>query len=181
MENRIEDWDAEEDWIDTPLHRLERQSLRRLCASEKLCERECCLDWLTSAVDVPENASLRITLLSQLARDEWDALAERALHVLGDCAEGYPERTWSAVVALSASSKPSIIELIPAFVLEHILEYHFQEYFPRIQRLIEAGDEQWLGFLKGCYLMGDAESHTAQVSALLERYSTGEPNSRKQG
>jgi hypothetical protein len=60
--------------------------------------------------------------------------------------------------------------LVPAFVLEHLLEHQFDVYFPKVRDAIEAGDRRMAEMLDLCYAMGQAEAHAGDIVALLRQH-----------
>jgi hypothetical protein len=58
---------------------------------------------------------------------------------------------------------------VATVLLEHLLEHHFDAYFPRLKDLIEAGSVMLADTLARCWAFGQAESRWAEVEALVEQ------------
>jgi len=60
-------------------------------------------------------------------------------------AEANPEMIWPLVVKHGSSDNAEVRAAIATCVLEHILEYHFEHYFP----MVEAHSAEWQPMLCG--------------------------------
>jgi len=159
----------------TQLNEVERQSLGRLAASTRPAARRRCRDWIEIVIDSPtfacdpEAADLVVELLEKLAHDGCDTIRSRALFQLGALVQQWHEKVWPVAERLAHDADSTLAELVPSFILEHLLQYQFDTYFPRVREAIEAGDRRMAEMLDGCYLFGQAEPHENEMAALLRK------------
>jgi len=60
----------------------------------------------------------------------WEAMLEIAYHL-----EGEPEPIWRFIKKWGVHEQDDLRSGIACCLLEHLLEYHFEEYFPRVTEL----------------------------------------------
>ena len=98
-------------------------------------------------------------MLTKIDRD----LASRSDHArwqaaiaLGDFAVSDPERIWSLVVKHGSRGHADVRMAIATCVLEHILEHHFDAFFPRLS--VTARSSRWFhDTFSACWPMGQAQ------------------------
>ncbi len=193
MHNRIESREPDDYFCGIRFTKAERESLRQLCASGKVGNRRRCVAWIEAGMRMEANVKFNIELLARLASDrrpletlrevrqllesigETEADTEswrgtigmRSLHLLDELAEKWPREAWPAIERLAHSRSHQIRELLPAFVLEHFLGAHYEQYFPLIKEQVEGGDKAWLELLNGCYRIDKMECCEAEIDELL--------------
>lgn len=102
----------------------------------------------------PSAASLRQIdqgLASRSERRRWQAAI-----ALGDFAASEPERIWQLVLKHGSRRCADVRMAIATCVLEHILEHHFDAFFPRVAEAARSNRWFW-DTAQSCWLMGDAE------------------------
>lgn len=77
-----------------------------------------------------------------------------ALAAQGHC-ELAPWVIWPLVTKWGRSSDPDVRAAIATCVLEHILEYHFDEYFPQVAELART-DANFADTVRMCWKLGQA-------------------------
>ena len=90
-------------------------------------------------------------------------LASRSEHTrwqaaiaLGEFAESSPERIWPLVLKHGSRRHADVRTAIATCVLEHVLEYHFDAYFPRVADA--AMRSRWFrDTFSSCWRMGQAK------------------------
>jgi hypothetical protein len=91
-------------------------------------------------------------LASRHERTRWQAAI-----ALGELAESAPESVWTLVVSHGSRRHGDVRMAIATCVLEHLLEHHFDAFFPRVA--IVAKNSRWFSdTFSCCYQMGQAES-----------------------
>jgi hypothetical protein len=58
-------------------------------------------------------------------------------------------------------------DALATVLLEHLLEFGFPEFFPRIESMMRLGDSKMLDLLERCWPMGEAVHNWGQVTGLL--------------
>ena len=90
-------------------------------------------------------------LASRHERTRWQAAI-----ALGELAESDPECVWTLVVRHGSRRHADTRMAIATCVLEHLLEYHFDAFFPRIADVTR--QNRWFRDTFGlCWRMGQAE------------------------
>jgi len=90
-------------------------------------------------------------LASRRERTRWQAAI-----ALGEFAASDPERIWPLVVKHGSRRHADARMAIATCILEHILEYHFDVFFPRVA--VTARSCRWFRTTFGwCWQMGQAE------------------------
>lgn len=167
MKNRIGTGDPL-DYLHMRFNRLERESLRELAASTKLKERVLCLDWLGNGTDVRANVNFIIEVAEQLAWDRREDVRWYAcVRILGSYVRIYPDKIWAVITRLGVTRSPDLRSAVAVALLEHLLEYHYDEYFPKVRTKIEAGDRKMLEMLAISYHVGQAALHKDEIDAVL--------------
>ncbi len=167
MKNRIATGDPLE-YFNMRFNRLERESLRELAASTKLNDRVLCLDWLRNGTSVRANVNFIIEVGEQLAWDRHEEVRWYAcVRILGSYTGTHPKKIWGVIVRLGATRSPNLRSAVAVGLLEHLLEHHYDEYFPKVREKIEAGDRKMLEMLAISYHVGQAALHKAEIDAVL--------------
>jgi hypothetical protein len=98
----------------------------------------------------------------------WAAAAE-----LGEYALDCPEKVWPLVIQFGSSSEEEMRQAIATCVLEHVLEYHFDEYFPLIEAEGSKGNLDFVDTLRLCWKFGKSlePSRAKRWETFLSRYS----------
>jgi len=81
----------------------------------------------------------------------------QAAIALGEGCEECPELIWPLVVKWGSSENEDVRAAISTCVLEHILEYHFEEYFEKSREIIQGGNILFLDTFSTCYKMGQTK------------------------
>ncbi|HEX7858730.1 MAG TPA: hypothetical protein VF773_00225 [Verrucomicrobiae bacterium] len=90
-------------------------------------------------------------LASRNERTRWQAAI-----ALGEFAKSRPEKIWPLVLKHGSRRHADARMAIATCVLEHILEHHFDTFFPRVAQA--ALSSRWFGdTFNSCWLMGEAK------------------------
>ena len=68
-----------------------------------------------------------------------------------------PHRAWEIVVKYGSSDDPDLRDAIATCVLEHLLENHFNIYFPKVEELIKRGNMNLGITFRMCWKMGQSK------------------------
>jgi hypothetical protein len=80
----------------------------------------------------------------------------RAATDLSDYVKDSPELIWPMVVKYGSRGNSDLQSAIGCCVLEHILGYHFKEYFPKIEKFVLVGNRNFRETLKCCWKSGQS-------------------------
>lgn len=75
----------------------------------------------------------------------------KAAEQLGELAETEPRKIWSLVEKHGSSQNPEVRQAIATCVLEHVLQFHFDEYFSRVEQLINGGNSNFADTFRLCW------------------------------
>src|SRR6478752_5582859 len=103
---------------------------RTLRNNAAIAEAQSCSKQRYSCMDISE-LLLRI---NQDLRSSNENVRWQAAIALGSFAEHNPELIWPTVVAHGSRRHADVRSAIATCVLEHILEYHFDAFFPRVKQ-----------------------------------------------
>lgn len=109
-------------------------------------------------------------LLPGIPVDEGDDPRWQAIIAVGEFIESDPEAVWEFIVRWGCHPEDDLRAAIATCLLEHLLEYHFAQFFPRVEDLAESsglfGDT-----FKRCWQFGqsDAPGNAERFKALMLR------------
>jgi len=149
----------------SPFHRFntaEKEALRALGGSDDPADQRRALAYLRTAPDynrafIMETADVLIPRRSQHVR--WGTLL-----LVGDFCEAHPDEVWPLVVRWGSVESKDIRIGIACCVLEHLLEHHFQAYFPKAQQILASGNRRFRLTLQTCWRLGQAEEPANQAA-----------------
>lgn len=98
--------------------------------------------------------------------DRWAAAAQ-----LSEYVADHPDRIWPMVLRLASSQKDDVRQAVATNVLEHILEHHFDKFFPLIEADVQRGNENLRDSLRLCWKFGQSldRSRSKRWDRLVER------------
>ena len=155
--NRIKDGVPPDDLLGACFTKEELGSLRRLARSQDVGKRRVCVEYLQSGELDLRNRRLILDLLDSLIGDRSQYVRWGSLGMVGQFVESYPEDVWPIAVRWGSVRSRDIRGGIACCVLEHLLEYHFSVYFPRVKEIIKNGEKRFAYTLACCYKMGQAK------------------------
>lgn len=91
-------------------------------------------------------------LRSMVEKERWTA-AEAA----GDLLASRPQAVWNLIVTHGISPIEDVRDAVATCMLEHLLEEHFDEYFPLLEHEIRSGKLLLGDTLRRCWKLGVAE------------------------
>ena len=94
---------------------------------------------------------LEVELFSGDEKRYWKAAAD-----LRGFVEQNPSAIWSLVVKAGSSDLDDLRVAIANDALEHILDSHFDEYFPKVEEIVKSGNTNFRITLGHCYPMDQA-------------------------
>ncbi len=99
--------------------------------------------------------------------DPDNACRWQAIIVVGESIEGNPEGVWQVICEYGVSEDEDMRAAVATVLLEHLLEYHFAAYFPRLEVKIKEGAPLLKDTLRSCWAFGQAEARWGEVLELL--------------
>ncbi len=102
------------------------------------------------------------------AKDEKDPRWQ-AIIAVGEFIEADPESVWLFVERWGKYRSKDLRTAIATCLLEHLLEYHFDLIFPRMERLARS-NPRFAETVGGCWLFGESEfpENAARLHRLVE-------------
>lgn len=90
---------------------------------------------------------------------------------LAEHAENFPELVWPLVVKYGSSKDGNLRVAIATCVLDRVLQFHFDEYFPKAEELVLEGNPEFREALNCCWKYGlsEDELNASRWEKLLKR------------
>ena len=160
--------------VDLPYLRFtlsERESLRQLAKSSNVKERRLCVEYLWLGTYHRQNYKFLVEMCDELIPDRSQYVRAQSLWLLGDFVKDQPELVWLQIVKWGSGRNSDIRCGIACYVLEHLLQYHFSKYFPKVKVLIEQGNNLLANTLSYCWKFGDTKkpANAKKFDALIKR------------
>lgn len=91
-------------------------------------------------------------LTSALESTRWKAAAD-----LGELVISAPEILWPLVLRYGSSDDEDLRSAVATCILEHLLEYHFNEIFPKLEKEVIEGNSNLRDTFSVCSKFGQSE------------------------
>ena len=92
----------------------------------------------------------------------------QAIIVVGEYVSSNPSDVWQVVVKYGNSDDSDMRTAVATVLLEHLLEYHFLKFFPRVKRE-SAKSPLFADTLERCSPFGQAKRNWRKVESLLKQ------------
>jgi len=104
--------------------------------------------------------------------DEGEDPRWQAIIAIAEFIETDPEPVWSFIARWGIHEREDLQAAIATVLLEHLLEYHFDEFFPRVEQLVLA-NKQFANTFSRCWKFGEAQrpENSERFDSLKSRYS----------
>ena len=79
----------------------------------------------------------------------------QALIVIGECIESCPDEVWKIVQEYGDAKDDDLRTAIGVVLLEHLLEFNFDKFFPLVREEVSQGKIRFLDTLQRCFLSDD--------------------------
>jgi hypothetical protein len=103
-----------------------------------------------------------------LIADENNDCRWQALIVVGEQVVRRPEVVWDAVQRYGISDDEDMRDGVATVLLEHLLEHHFERFFPLVKKAVASGKGMLRDTLARCWAFGDAVKHWTEVEDYLK-------------
>jgi len=121
---------------------------------------------LTDGTRPPRYFELARSLIGDADNDcRWQAII-----VVGEFLQENPEAVWQVICEYGISEDFDMRVAIAIVLLEHLLEDHFDIYFPRVKKKIEGGLILMADTLSRCSPFGEAKARWHEVESLVDRF-----------
>ena len=93
----------------------------------------------------------------------WQAIIE-----IGEYVESEPEPVWEFILKWGNFPQDDLRDAVATCLLEHLLEHHFRDYFPRLEAIV-VGSPEYGDTLSRCWQFGQAKesNNSARWQALM--------------
>jgi hypothetical protein len=149
------------------------EALAKMATSSSATERLRSLRLMRRRIEAGEPPEYFLGLARTLVGDADNDCRWQALIVVGESVESDPEAVWQVVCEHGASEDEDMRSGVATVLLEHLLEHHFDAYFPRLKGRIEAGSPLLADTLGLCWPFGQAVAWWAEVQALAAHARRG--------
>ncbi|MDY7109523.1 MAG: hypothetical protein SYC29_12885 [Planctomycetota bacterium] len=113
-----------------------------------------------------------------LIEDENNNCRWQALIVIGYFIDSRPEDVWRIIEQYGVSDDDDMRTGVGCVLLEHLLETHFERFFPALREIILAGSTQMTHTLTLCYMPYPRE-HRRMIRELLTQVGEDHPMLRE--
>src|SRR5688572_21562450 len=137
-----------------------------LATSADPAERLRALPLIEDGIEAGEAQADYMKLARALVADPDNDCRWQAMMIFGGMVKTNPEAVWEVVCEHGTSADDDIRDAVATVLLEHLLEHHFDAYFPKLKQCIEAGESLLADTLSRCWLFGQAERHESEVKKL---------------
>ena len=159
-------------------NKSEKESLFKLASSTALKDRRLCINYLRTSYEVPQNLRFVIGLCDKMIPDRSHYVRGQSFIILGDFVRDYknprpcPDKIWPLIVKWGSVKNKDIRTGVACFLLEHLLQYHFDKFFPKVKEVIESGNRRFGYTLAYCYKLGQAEEteNAKKFDAIASRF-----------
>ena len=124
---------------------------------------------LEAIQDAPDRDAASLERARSLIGHSDNDVRWQALIAVGQWIESSPEPVWEVVLEHGESEDEDMRMGVATVLLEHLLEYHFDAYFPLVRARIEAGAPLLRRTLSMCGAFGQAEARWDEVCRLSGR------------
>jgi hypothetical protein len=118
-------------------------------------------------------ASEFLSLAEALVADVDNDCRWQALIVVGASLPTHPEQVWRIICRFGASDDPDMRMGIATVLLEHLLEEHFEEYFPKLRAEVLRGSARFAETVGHCWFDGCDGVRYRRVQKLLRNAARG--------
>ncbi len=137
--------------------RAEGQTLLELARSRNAASRKRCVEWFSPGALNLQNLPVLLELADILLPDPNPNIRWRVLVDLSHFLEDQPEKIWPLIIEWGSVYNPDIRAGVALCLLEHLLGYHFEEFFEQSKQAIMNGNTRFIYTLRHCRKMGQAE------------------------
>ena len=147
----------------------ERKYLKALADSARRRERKLCLHYLDANLLVRGNYKFNLHLLDHLVQDKDNDIKWHAFRALGDFVSEHPRQVWPFVIKYGSVFNPDTRQAVACTLLEHLLAEHFDNYWPKVKRIVLAGNRRFWYTLACCWPMGQPKSQWKQIADFINK------------
>ena len=144
-------------------------TLRELAASTDPADRLRSLRLMREGIGAGDDPSIYLELAVPLVGDSDNNCRWQAIIVVGETVERNPEAVWKVACEHGTSADEDMRDAVATVLLEHLLEHHFDAYFPKLKQRIESGAYLLADTLSRCWLFDNAIRHKREVESLAAR------------
>ncbi|MCG7980659.1 MAG: hypothetical protein AB2565_00200 [Candidatus Thiodiazotropha endolucinida] len=98
-----------------------------------------------------------LNLLPELERQTDNDVRWSAAATLTDYAMYLPDHVWPIILKHGSSSDEDLRTAVATCLLEHLLEYHFEAYFSKLEKVILDSNNNLKDTLSLCWKLGKSE------------------------
>ena len=120
-------------------------------------DRKRCVEWFRLGSSEPRNLPILLELADVLILDPNPNIRWGILVDLTKFVEDQPRKLWPLIIKWGSVYNHDIRTGVACCLLEHLLQYHFAEFFERSRQEILGGNRRFASTLKYCHKLGQAE------------------------
>jgi hypothetical protein len=133
-------------------HRRDPRVLARLATSSDPDERLLTLALVRRQIGAGEPPEPYLSIARKLVTDPDNDCRWQALIVVGEAIATNPDSVWEVIAEYGSSPDEDMRTAIATVLLEHLLEAHFDRYFPRVRARTLSGDRLFAEMVSMCWV-----------------------------
>ena len=146
-----------------------QSQIATLSTSPDAGERLKALQLMRQRIECGDPPADYLALALPLIEDPGNDCRWQALVVVGESLPTNPAAVWDVICRYGDSSDEDMRAGVATVLLEHLLEHHFDAYFPRLKERIEAGAVLLADTLSSCWRFDLSEEQWSKVRELGTR------------
>jgi hypothetical protein len=145
--------------------------LQRLVDSTNVLDRIAAALLMQSRAERSETIRPYLAAAHQLIHDADNTCRWQALILVGAGIEREPELVWDVITEEGSSRDDDMRTGVATVLLEHLLDEHFETYFPMVRERVLSGDDLFTDTLSGCWLSDP--SRKKRIASLVRNAKRG--------
>jgi hypothetical protein len=131
--------------------------LERMAESPNALQRLAALRVMQSRAQLSDSIERYFEVARRLIRDADNNCRWQALILVGAGVEREPDLVWEVVATEGGSRDSDMRAGVATVLLEHLLDAHFDVYFPKVRERVLSGDERFADMANLCWLSDDMQ------------------------
>lgn len=97
----------------------------------------------------------------------------QSLIVISELINSHPDLVWKIILKYGDSKDTDMRTAVSTLLLEHLLDFDFDKYFPKIRREILNGRQRFIDTLEGCWFDNGSGTHYKKVQSFVKKAKRG--------
>ncbi len=157
------------DRLHITFNQSEQNYIKKNAKSSDLKNRKKCFDYIDCGLGVNKNCNFIFEVLDILAPDKNNNLRWKAFLYVNGFIEEKPKKTWLFILKYASHRLADIRSATACNLLEHQLEYHFKEYFPKVEKIVLSGDKKFIDTFLHSWNFVKGKKNIIKIKRLIKK------------